>query len=145
MTARPAIVTAGLVLMVMVGSVPARADAPNGSADSGGNGGPLHDAVEDFGQSLCPKLVKPGSDLATAVSEMQGNSGLAPTMTGMIAGLAIQLECPAFMSSVADGRLPQALQQAGKGPTAPLLQLPGLGTSLAPAQAAPNVKSVTGH
>ena len=128
---------AGLIVAAMVGSAPAGADSTSGSTNGGGstnssdpnNGRPIHDAVEEFGQSLCPKLVKPGSDLATTVSEIQGNSGLAPTVTGMITGLAIQLECPAFMASVADGKLPQALQQAGKSPAAPLLQLPGLGAS----------------
>lgn len=123
--ALPVVVFAGSVLAAMLGSAPAVSDSANGSTNSSGssNGGPIRDAVEEFGQSLCPKLVKPGSDLAEAVSEMQGNSGPAPTITGMITGLAIQLECPAFMTSVANGKLPEALQQAGSSPVAPLLQL----------------------
>lgn len=116
-----------LTLAAMLSAAPAGADSgstnPNPSDSR-----PIHDAVEEFGQSLCPKLVKPGSDLATALSEAKGNTGLAPTVTGMIAGLAIQLECPAFMSSVADGKLPEALQKAGDSPIAPLLQMPGLGS-----------------
>ena len=127
--AAPLVALAVLALTAVVGSAPAGADSGNGApGDSGSsNGRPIHDAVEEFGQSLCPKLVKPGSDLATAVSEAQGNSGLAPTVTGMITGLAIQMECPAFMTSVADGKVPAALQQAGKSesPVAPLLQIPG--------------------
>lgn len=115
--AAPVAVVAGLLQAAMMGAGPAAADS--GSSDS--NNRPIHDAVEEFGQSLCPKLVKPGSDLATAVSEIQGNSGLAPTVTGMITGLAIQLECPAFMSSIADGKVPEALQQAGKKPASPTL------------------------
>ena len=122
--ALPVLVFAGSALAALVGPAPAVADSSNGSTNSGdsSNGSQIHDAVEEFGQSLCPKLVKPGSDLAKAVSEMQGNSGPAPTVTGMIAGLAIQLECPAFMTSVANGELPEALQKAGSSPFAPLLQ-----------------------
>lgn len=121
----PVLVFAGLLSAAMMGSGPAGADSPG----SGSGNDPIHDAVEEFGQSLCPKLVKPGSDLATAVSEIQGNSGLTPTVTGMITGLAIQLECPAFMTSVANGKLPDALQKSGDTPGAPLLAIPGLAQS----------------
>lgn len=125
----PAALLAGVALAVLTGSGSAAADPSNGPTNGSDSAGsrPIHDAVEEFGQSLCPKLVKPGSDLATAVSEMKGNSGLGPTVTGMITGLAIQLECPAFMSSVADGKLPEALQKAGDSPIGPLLQIPALG------------------
>jgi hypothetical protein len=132
--AAPTAAFAGLLLAAVVGSGPAGAD----SAGSGSTNDPIHDAVEEFGQSLCPKLVKPGSDLATAVSEIQGNSGLAPTVTGMITGLAIQLECPAFMTSLANGKLPEALQQAGNKPDSPMPQLPSLLPSPAIPKASPN-------
>jgi hypothetical protein len=118
--AAPTAAFAGLLLAAVVGSGPA-------GADSAGSG-----STND------PKLVKPGSDLATAVSEIQGNSGLAPTVTGMITGLAIQLECPAFMTSLANGKLPEALQQAGNKPDSPMPQLPSLLPSPAIPKASPN-------
>lgn len=94
----------GLALAMAVYPAEAGADPAGGSGTSPSSAsGPISEAINDFGQSLCPKLVKPASDLATTVSEMQGNSGLTPAMTGMVTGLAVQLECPAFMTSVANG------------------------------------------
>ena len=139
----------GMGTAMVLGSPPAAADSPDTSATGGGSGGmaPISDAIEEFGQSLCPKLVKPGSDLAAAISEMQGNSGLTPTLTGMVTGLAIQLECPAFMTAVADGKLPEALKQAGDSPAAPLLGLAGAaGPNLNPGSLTGNGKpKSTGH
>lgn len=120
---------AGLALAAL--SFPALAGAdPTGGPNTGPSnpGGPISQAINDFGQSLCPKLVKPGSDLATAMSQIQGNTGLTPTVTGMVTGLAIQLQCPAFMTSVANGKLPTAAVAPANGSPggAPLLALPGL-------------------
>ncbi len=101
-------------------------------ADSGSDPkppSPISGAIEDFGQQLCPALVKPGSSLATTMSEMQGNTGLAPTLTGMVTGLAIQLECPAIMKQVANGDLSalSSLKLPGAAPdTAGPLKLPDL-------------------
>lgn len=98
-----------------------KGDTKSNSSDPG----PISTAINDFGQSLCPKLVKPGSDLATAVSEMQGNTGLAPTLTGMVTGLAIQMECPGFMTSLANGDLSKLqLPATGHDSSGPL-RLPG--------------------
>lgn len=123
----------GLALAMAVYPAEAGADPAGGSGTSPSSAsGPISEAINDFGQSLCPKLVKPASDLATTVSEMQGNSGLTPAMTGMVTGLAVQLECPAFMTSVANGKLPAALpgtavaQSDANHAGAPLLQIPGL-------------------
>jgi hypothetical protein len=106
----------------VVTAVPAQADSGSDPKEPGSISG----AIEDFGQSLCPALVKPGSSLATTVSEMQGNTGLTPTLTGMVTGLAIQMECPAFMKQVASGDL-SALKLPGAAPdTSGPLKLPGL-------------------
>jgi hypothetical protein len=74
-----------------------------GANDSGS--GPISATVEKFGQSICPSLVKPGSSLATTLSELQGNTGLTPTLTGMVAGFVIQTQCPAVMTQLANGDL----------------------------------------
>lgn len=86
-----------------------------------GADGALSTAIAEAGQELCPKLVKPGAALATNASKMQGNSGLTPDITGMVTGLAIQLQCPALMASIANGDLPKLLnKQAAKDvPTLP--------------------------
>lgn len=114
----------------LVFAVPAQADSGDSTSDGSGHGsigGSISEAINDFGQSLCPKLVKPGSDLAAAVSEMQGNTGLAPTLTGMVTGLAIQMECPAFMTSLAKGDLSKLPLPAGKNDSpSGGLHLPGL-------------------
>lgn len=122
-----------LVLVMAAFPAEAGADAADGSSAGGSSAnGPISEAIDDFGQSLCPQLVKPASDLATAVSEIQGNSGLTPAMTGMVTGIAVQLECPAFMTSLANGKLPAtspvatAQQSGGSHAGAPLLQIPGL-------------------
>lgn len=117
---RPALCLAIVAAVGFLGAAPAGADSGGaGLTDSGltipgltgrgltGSGDPdsgsISATIEKFGQSLCPSLVKPGSELATKLSEMQGNSGLTPALTGMVTGLAIQLECPAFMKRVANG------------------------------------------
>ena len=108
--------------VAVVAAAPAQADSGSDPKQPGSISG----AVEEFGQSLCPMLVKPGSSLATAVSEMQGNTGLTPTLTGMVAGLAIQMECPSIMTQVANGDL-SALKLPGAGPdTSGGLKLPDL-------------------
>lgn len=90
----------------LMGAFPAQADsAGDGKGTDGSGSGAISSAIEEFGQSLCPKLVKPGSELATTISQIQGNTGLTPTLTGMVTGLAIQLECPALMTQVANGDL----------------------------------------
>lgn len=91
----------------MLGSAPAQADS--GSDTTATDSGSISAAVEKMGQSLCPSLVKPGSSLATTLSELQGNTGLTPTLTGMVAGWVIQTQCPTVMSKLANGDL-SALQ-----------------------------------
>lgn len=87
---------------------------------------PSADPLTEFAESLCPKLVKPGAELASTVSELQGNSGLTPELTGMVTGLAIQLQCPTLMASIARGELPELLlKQAENDSPALPFPLPG--------------------
>lgn len=90
-----------LGIVAVLAAAPAQADSGSEPKEPTSISG----AIEDFGKSLCPALVKPGSSLATKMSEMQGNTGLTPTLTGMVTGLAIQLECPTIMKQVANGDL----------------------------------------
>lgn len=103
----------------LLGAAAAQADPGGDSKAPGGSGsGAISSAIEEFGQSLCPSLVKPGSELATAISQMQGNDGLTPALTGMVTGLAIQMQCPALMTQVANGDLSalSALKMPGAEP-----------------------------
>ena len=90
----------------LLGAPPAQADSDGaGEASNDSGTGPISATVEKFGQSICPSLVKPGSSLATTLSELQGNTGLTPTLTGMVAGFVIQTQCPAVMTQLANGDL----------------------------------------
>lgn len=80
-----------------------------------GENGALSTAIADAGRELCPKLVEPGSSLAVTASKLQGNSGLTPEIAGMVTGLAIQLQCPALMASIARGELPDLLLKQAPG------------------------------
>ncbi len=65
-----------------------------------------------------------------------GNGGLAPPIASFLAGQAIQAECPAFITAIANGTMPFPLTGASTSPTpfalpggspAPFpLQLPGM-------------------
>jgi hypothetical protein len=105
-------------------AVPAQADSGVSSDGSGS----ISTTIEQFGQSICPSLVKPGSSLATTLSEMQGNTGLTPTLTGMLAGLAIQTQCPAVMTQLSKGDL-SVLKLAGQAPAPTGQDLSGLDLS----------------
>ena len=116
----PSLAVAGAAA-ALLGAVPAQADSGNSSSGSGS----INATIEQFGQSICPSLVKPGSSLATTLSELQGNSGLTPTVTGMIAGLAIQTQCPSVMAKLANGDL-SALQLPSQEPPSAGLDLSAL-------------------
>jgi hypothetical protein len=99
-------------LLAVVGAAALLGVAPAQADSSGSNNAPnknpddsISAAIEKFGQSLCPSLVKPGSSLASTLSELQGNTGLTPTLTGMIAGWAIQSQCPSVMTQLSKGDL----------------------------------------
>ncbi|SPM39833.1 hypothetical protein MNAB215_2026 [Mycobacterium numidiamassiliense] len=77
-----------------------------GMGGAGNNGGSLTDKIAGIGQSICPSLVKPGATLASITSKLSGNSGLSPGIAGMVATMAIQMECPSMMTSLAHGQMP---------------------------------------
>ena len=78
-----------------------------------GNNGPVSGAIAQMGQSICPMLVKPGGSLASNAAQISGHGGLAPPMAGFLASMAIQAECPGFMTSVANGNMPFPIPGAG--------------------------------
>lgn len=139
-TLRPVIVTLAVVAAA-VGSTPAaQADsvgdamAPVLNSAGIGNNGPVSSAIAQVGQSICPMLVQPGSSFASSAAQVSGHGGLAPPLAGFLVGMAIQSQCPSFMTSVANGNMPFPIPggtPAGipfgpPGPPSPLpLQLPG--------------------
>jgi hypothetical protein len=97
----------------------ARRDIPS---DHGHRGGPRRSgrvghALAQVGQSICPLLVQPGSNFASNAVQMSGNGGLAPPIAGFLAGQAIQAQCPAFMTAIANGTMPFQLTGAATAPT----------------------------
>ena len=113
----------------LLGAAPAQADSGGaGATPSDSESGPISATIEKFGQSICPSLVKPGSSLATTLSELQGNTGLTPTLTGMVAGFVIQTQCPAVMTQISKGDL-AALNLTLPGPQPPGQTLSGLDLS----------------
>src|SRR5271163_4223242 len=109
---RPVIVTLAIVAAA-VGSTPAaHADSigdamvPVLNSAGIGNNGPVSSAIAQVGQSICPMLVKPGSSFASGAAQVSGHGGLAPPLAGFLAGMAIQSQCPSFMTSVANGNMP---------------------------------------
>ncbi len=126
---RPLIVTAA-VFSVAFASIPAAhadsagdAMAPVLNGVGIGNNGPVSSAIGQMGQSICPMLVKPGGSLASSAAEISGHGGLMPPMAGFLTSMAIQTQCPGWMTSVANGNMPFPLPGAG-GPGLPL-GLPG--------------------
>lgn len=113
----------------LLGAAPAQADSGGaGATPSDSGSGPISATIEKFGQSICPSLVKPGSSLATTLSELQGNTGLTPTLTGMVAGFVIQTQCPAVMTQISKGDL-AALNLKLPGPETSGQNLSGLDLS----------------
>jgi Protein of unknown function (DUF732) len=119
---RPLAVAAGVV--AAAATLPALAHAdPSTTALGGtgtGNNGALTDKIAGIGQSICPSLVKPGATLASVTSKLSGNSGLSPGIAEMVAGMAIQMECPGVMTSLAHGQMPNMpfpMQVPGAGPS----------------------------
>jgi Protein of unknown function (DUF732) len=141
MALRPVMVTLGVVAAA-VGSTPAAHADSTGAAMAPvlngvgiGNNGPVSSAIAQVGQSICPMLVKPGSSFASSAAQVSGHGGLAPPLAGFLVGMAIQAQCPSFMTSVANGNTPFPIPggapagipfgPGGASSPAPLL-LPGL-------------------
>jgi len=128
---RPLIVSLGVIGAAMVWSPNAKADIVGDAlGDIGiGNNGPVSSAIAQVGTSICPMLVQPGSQMASNLTQASGNGGLAPPVAGMVTSMAIQSQCPAFMTALANGNLPALM--GGGIPSPPLgggaPGLPGLG------------------
>ncbi len=109
---RPVIVTVAVFAAALGASAHAHADsvgdamAPVLNSAGIGNNGPVSGTIAQVGQSICPMLVKPGSGLASSAAQISGNGGLAPPLAGFLVGMAIQSQCPSFMTSVANGNMP---------------------------------------
>lgn len=126
---RPVIVTAAVFSMALASIPAAHADpagdlmAPALNGAGIGNNGPVSGAIAQMGQSICPMLVKPGGSLASSAAEISGHGGLMPPMAGFLTSMAIQTQCPGWITSMANGNMPFPLPGAG-GPGLPL-GLPG--------------------
>jgi hypothetical protein len=124
---------AAVVAAAIAGSAPAHADPVDGSLTNVlstvgiGNNGPLSSYIAQIGQAICPLLVKPGSQMVSSATQGAGYGGIAPTITGAIAGMAIQAECPNAMTQMANGNFGPIMQLLGaaNGGSTSLPGLPG--------------------
>jgi len=143
---RPVIVTAAVFSLALASLPAAHADAAGDAMSPALNGvgvgtnGPVSSAIAQMGQSICPMLVKPGGSLASNAAEISGHGGLAPPMAGFLASMAIQAQCPGFMTSVANGNMPFPIPGAG-GPGLPL----GLPGAAAPQPLLPGINPAGGQ
>jgi len=132
---RPLAVAAGIIAAGAALPALAHADPTNDPITAAlngtgtGNNGSFTDKIAGIGQSICPSLVKPGATLASITSQLSGKTGLPPNMAGMVAGMAIQMECPGVMTSLAHGNMPFPMQALGGMPGAGL-GMPGANPSL---------------
>ena len=127
MAVRLLAVSVGLITATATLAAPAHADTVSG-ADSFlaalNNAGVAYNdpaSTVELGQSICPLLVQPGATFATIASSVAGN-GMSAPLTGLFTSIAISTFCPAMMSSLANGNLPNLLQTNLPN----LLQLPAL-------------------
>ncbi|BBY25541.1 DUF732 domain-containing protein [Mycobacterium stomatepiae] len=118
------ILTAGAALPALAQADPSP-DPVTAALNGMGNGtnGSLTNSLAGIGQSICPALVKPGATLASVTSQLGLIKGLPPNMAGMVASMAIQMECPGVMTSLANGKMPFPMQLPGAMP----FPLPGAG------------------
>jgi hypothetical protein len=132
---RPVVVAGAIVAAALMWGPRAQADVVHDALnDVGiGNNGPVSSAIAEVGTSICPLLVQPGSQMASTATQMSGNGGIAPPLAGFATQVAIQTQCPAFMTALANGNIP-ALMNGGLPVTPP--GLPSVGV--------PNLSGVTG-
>lgn len=154
---RPVIVTAAVFSAVLASIPAAHADsagdpmAPVLNGAGIGNDGPVSGAIAQMGQSICPMLVKPGGSLASSAAQMTGHGGLEAPMAGFLAQMAIQSQCPGWMTSVANGNMPFPLPGSGGGlplglPGGPAPGLPfGLPGASGPQPLLPGLNPVGGQ
>ena len=133
---RPLVITIGVITACATQPATAHADPSDNpiigalTNGGGGNNGPLNNTAAGLGQQICPMLVKPGASLASIMSQV-GNTGLPPGMAGFVASMAIQMECPGMIASLANGQMPFPIQGGLPGmPGLPnALQAPGGNTA----------------
>jgi hypothetical protein len=120
---RPVCVSVALIAAFVMWPGRAHADpGDSGSVLNGvgiGNNGPISSAIAELGTSICPMLVQPGSNFASSAAQMSGNGGLAAPIAGWVIGAAIQSQCPAFMTKLANGDLSDLSMLTGGGAAAP--------------------------
>ncbi|GBG36590.1 DUF732 domain-containing protein [Mycobacterium montefiorense] len=133
---RPVAVAAGIIAAGSTLPALAQADPSNDPITTALNGagiansGSFSDRIASIGQSICPSLVKPGATLASITSQLSGNTGLSPTIAGMVASMAIQTQCPGVMTSLAHGNMPFPMQAPGAHPFPSFpFQSPGAGAA----------------
>jgi hypothetical protein len=120
---RPVCVSVALIAAFVMW--PGRAHADTGDSGSVlnnigiGNNGAISSAIAEVGTSICPMLVQPGSSFASSAAQMSGNGGLAAPIAGWVVGAAIQSQCPAFMTKLANGDLSDLSMLTGGGAPAP--------------------------
>ncbi|MEM6105900.1 DUF732 domain-containing protein [Mycobacterium sp. 050272] len=126
---RPLAVVAGVLAAAATLPALAQADTSDDTITTAlngagiGNNGSLSNTIAGLGQSICPSLVKPGATVASIASQLSGKTGLSATMAGLVTGMAIQMECPGVLTSVANGKMPFPLMGANPAPTP--FQFPG--------------------
>ena len=104
-------VTGGVFIAATAWPAPAQADTSGVLNSVGiGNNGPITQLVEQIGQQICPLLVKPGSNLVSNATTASGHGGLASQVTGFVAEQAIQSQCPAVMTQLANGNFGPLMQ-----------------------------------
>jgi hypothetical protein len=112
---RPVVITLGIAAAAVMWPAHAHADVTSDSTTNVlngvgiGNNGPVSTAIAGAGQSICPALVQPGSQLATMAAQISGQNGLAPTIAGWVATMVIQTQCPGWMTSLSNGQMPAGL------------------------------------
>jgi hypothetical protein len=121
---RPLCISAALVAAAVWWPAPSHADPGDAGGtilnDVGiGNNGPISSAIAQMGTSICPMLVQPGSNFASSAAQASGNGGLAAPIAGWVVGQAIQSQCPAFMTKLANGDLSDLKMLTGGANPAP--------------------------
>lgn len=109
------VLTSGAIAAAVAGSASAHAD-PVGSSitnvlgGAGAGNNTITSAIAQVGQAFCPLLVEPGSNLASSATQAGGYGGLAPTIVGAVAGMAIKAQCTNAMTQLANGDVGPLLQ-----------------------------------
>ena len=108
MVLRPLVVSLSVITAAATWSPPAHADPADDSITNAltGNNGSVSVDIARIGQAICPMLVQPGATLASAASRVAGNTGLSPAVAGLVTSMAIQIECPGVVASLANGDVP---------------------------------------